>query len=69
MLRNDLGLLWLVELEPLRIEAVPLKLEYCYTRIADGDDLAWVRRRFHEACAAFGTEVAEEDGRLVASGR
>jgi Bacterial capsule synthesis protein PGA_cap len=69
LLRNDLGLLWLVELEPLRIEAVPLKLEYCHTRIADGDDLAWLRRRFQEACAAFGTEVAEEDGRLVASGR
>src|SRR5213078_3731890 len=45
LLRNDLGLLWLVELEPLRIEAVPLKLEYCYTRIADGEDLAWIRRR------------------------
>jgi hypothetical protein len=27
------------------------------------------RRRFREACAAFGSEVAEEEGRLVASWR
>jgi poly-gamma-glutamate capsule biosynthesis protein CapA/YwtB (metallophosphatase superfamily) len=66
-LRNDLGLLFLVELDPTprRIEAVPLKLEYCHTRLADGDDAAWIRRRFRDACAAFGTEVREETGRLV----
>jgi poly-gamma-glutamate capsule biosynthesis protein CapA/YwtB (metallophosphatase superfamily) len=67
-LRNDLGLLFLVELErdgPRRIEAVPLKLEYCFTGLARGDDAAWIRRRFRDACAEFGTEVAEEDGRLV----
>ena len=45
VLRNDLGLLWLVELEPVRVAAVPLKLEYCHTRLAHGDDLAWIRRR------------------------
>jgi hypothetical protein len=38
-------LLWLVELESLRVAAVPLKLEYCHTRLAHGDDLAWIRRR------------------------
>jgi poly-gamma-glutamate synthesis protein (capsule biosynthesis protein) len=66
-LRNDLGLLFLVELDPAprRIEAVPLKLEYCHTRLAVGDDAAWIRRRFRGACAAFGTEVREESGRLV----
>jgi poly-gamma-glutamate capsule biosynthesis protein CapA/YwtB (metallophosphatase superfamily) len=67
-LRNDLGLLFLVELEPdgpRRIEAVPLKLEYCRTRLADSDDAAWIRRRFRDACAAFGTDVREEHGRLV----
>ena len=66
-LRNDLGLLFLVELDPTprRIEAVPLALDYCHTRLADGDDAAWIRRRFRDACAAFGTEVREEDGRLV----
>jgi poly-gamma-glutamate capsule biosynthesis protein CapA/YwtB (metallophosphatase superfamily) len=67
-LRNDLGLLFLVELErgkPLRLEAVPLKLNYCYTRLAERDDAAWIRRRFREACAELGTEAGEEDGRLV----
>jgi Bacterial capsule synthesis protein PGA_cap len=67
-LRNDLGLLFLVELEPdgpRRIEAVPLKLEYCHTRLARGDDAAWIRRRFRDACAKFGTDVREEHGWLV----
>jgi poly-gamma-glutamate capsule biosynthesis protein CapA/YwtB (metallophosphatase superfamily) len=67
-LRNDLGLLWLVELDaagPSAVEAVPLKLEFCYTRVADGDDAAWIERRFAAACAAVGSEVAVERGRLV----
>jgi poly-gamma-glutamate synthesis protein (capsule biosynthesis protein) len=67
-LRNDLGLLFLVELDtggPERLEAVPLRLDYCHTRIADGEDAAWIRQRFHAACAAFGTDVREEDGRLI----
>jgi poly-gamma-glutamate synthesis protein (capsule biosynthesis protein) len=68
-LRNDLGLLFLVDLDGDKIEAIPLKLEFAHTRLADGDDAAWVRRRFREASAAFGTEVAEEDGRLVARWR
>jgi poly-gamma-glutamate synthesis protein (capsule biosynthesis protein) len=68
VLRNDLGLLFLVDLEPdgpRRFEAVPLKLEYCFTGLARGDDAAWIRQRFRDACAELGTEVAEEDGRLV----
>ncbi len=40
-------------------------LEDCHTRLADGDDRAWIRRRFTEACAGFGTTVAEESLRLV----
>ena len=67
-LRNDLGLLFLIEFDatgPLRLEAVPLKLDYCHTRLADGDDAVWIRRRFREACAAFGTEVRDEHARLV----
>jgi poly-gamma-glutamate capsule biosynthesis protein CapA/YwtB (metallophosphatase superfamily) len=66
-LRNDLGLLFLVELErgePRRLEAVPLKLEYCSTRLADGDDAAWMRRRFRELSADLGAEVGERGGRL-----
>jgi poly-gamma-glutamate capsule biosynthesis protein CapA/YwtB (metallophosphatase superfamily) len=64
-LRNDLGLLFLVDLAGDRLEAIPLKLEFTHTRLATGDDAAWIRRRFAQACAELGTEVAEEDGRLV----
>lgn len=68
VLRNDLGLLWLVTLEdavPVLLEAVPLHLGYCRTTIASGDDAAWIRRRFGAACRALGTEVGERAGRLV----
>jgi poly-gamma-glutamate capsule biosynthesis protein CapA/YwtB (metallophosphatase superfamily) len=68
VLRNDLGLLWLVDLEagrPARLELLPLKLDYCHTSPATGEDAAWIRRRFRAACGALGTEVAEEGGRLV----
>jgi poly-gamma-glutamate capsule biosynthesis protein CapA/YwtB (metallophosphatase superfamily) len=68
VLRNDLGLLFLVELEPdgpRRIEAVPLKLEFAFTRLARGDEADWIWRRFRDACAKFGTKVHEEDGRLA----
>jgi poly-gamma-glutamate capsule biosynthesis protein CapA/YwtB (metallophosphatase superfamily) len=64
-LRNDLGLLFMVDLDSDRLEAIPLKLEYAYTRLAEGDEAVWIRRRFRKACAAFATEVSEEEGRLV----
>ncbi len=70
VLRNDLGLLFLVGLEdsqPVRLEAVPLKLEFCHTRLADADEAAWIRNRFTEACRVLGTDVTEEQGRLVVS--
>jgi poly-gamma-glutamate synthesis protein (capsule biosynthesis protein) len=66
-LRNDLGLLFLVDLASCRLEAIPLKLEFAHTRFADSDEAAWTRRRFDDVCAAFGTVVTEEDGRLVCS--
>jgi poly-gamma-glutamate capsule biosynthesis protein CapA/YwtB (metallophosphatase superfamily) len=69
-LRNDLGLLFLVTLErdgPTRLEALPLKLDFCRTRPADGEDAAWIRGRFRAACAAFGTDVRYEGDRLVVS--
>ncbi|HUP32829.1 MAG TPA: CapA family protein [Gaiellaceae bacterium] len=68
VLRNDLGLLFLLTLErsgPVRLEALPLKLEYCHTRPADGADEAWIHRRFRRACAHFGTRVTTEGRRLV----
>jgi poly-gamma-glutamate capsule biosynthesis protein CapA/YwtB (metallophosphatase superfamily) len=69
-LRNDLGLLFLVELDdegPVRLEAVPLKLEFCHTRLAASEDAAWIGERFTDACRKLGTEVGEERGRLVVS--
>jgi poly-gamma-glutamate synthesis protein (capsule biosynthesis protein) len=72
VLRNDLGLLFLVRLErrgPVELQAVPLELDYCHTRLAAGAAAAWVRRRFRAACASFGTDVVEEGGRLVVSWR
>jgi hypothetical protein len=71
-LRNDLGLLFLVTLDawgPVRLEAVPLKLEYCHTRAATGEDAAWIRRRFRAACAALGTTVEDQTDRLTISWR
>jgi poly-gamma-glutamate capsule biosynthesis protein CapA/YwtB (metallophosphatase superfamily) len=67
--RNDLGLLFLVDLDQARLEAVPLELGYCHTRLATGRDAAWIGRRFREACRALGTEVGEEEGRLVVTWR
>ena len=67
-LRNDLGMMFLVTYEgdrPTRVEGVPLALDFCRTRLADGDDARWMAERFRAACAALGTEVDERDGRLV----
>jgi poly-gamma-glutamate capsule biosynthesis protein CapA/YwtB (metallophosphatase superfamily) len=62
-LRNDLGLLFLVE--GTRLEAVPIKIDYCHTRLARVDEWDWIARRFESGCAAFGTAVRRERGRLV----
>lgn len=67
-LRNDLGLLFFVDFDgntPTRLEAVPLALDYCYTRPADAGEAAWISERFRRACADLGTDVTEHDGRLV----
>ncbi|MGH3320809.1 MAG: CapA family protein [Streptosporangiaceae bacterium] len=68
LLRNDLGLLFLVTVDrqgPVRLEAVPIALDFCHTRLAEGDERAWIQDRFVTACAAFGTHVDARDGRLV----
>jgi poly-gamma-glutamate capsule biosynthesis protein CapA/YwtB (metallophosphatase superfamily) len=67
-LRNDLGLVWLVDLEPtgpVRLEAVPIHLDYCETGFARGNQARWIGERLEAACAEFGTEVREDGGRLV----
>lgn len=76
-LRNDLGLLFLVTLDgpdpaslaPVRLEAVPLFLDFCHTRLAHGEEREWIRERFTAACAELGTEVGERAGRLTVDWR
>jgi poly-gamma-glutamate synthesis protein (capsule biosynthesis protein) len=67
-LRNDLGLLFVVTLTSGRtteIEAVPLKLDYCCTRLAVGDEADWIRRRFSSACEELGSGVELDQDRLI----
>jgi poly-gamma-glutamate capsule biosynthesis protein CapA/YwtB (metallophosphatase superfamily) len=71
-LRNDLGLLFLVDLDrwgPTRVEAVPLKLEFCRARLATDEDVAWIRDRFRAACRSLGTEAFVDGDRLVVDWR
>lgn len=65
--RNDLGLLWLVTVEPgrvLGVEALPLHLGLAATAPARGADRAWIADRLTRACAPYGTDVEDVDGRL-----
>jgi poly-gamma-glutamate synthesis protein (capsule biosynthesis protein) len=67
-LRNDLTLLFIVTFagpHPQRIEAIPLAIDACRTRLADRSEARWIADRFRRACAELGTPVAEEDGRLL----
>jgi poly-gamma-glutamate capsule biosynthesis protein CapA/YwtB (metallophosphatase superfamily) len=68
VLRNDLGLLFLIAfdgVEPVELEAVPLKLDFCHTRIARGGDRRWIEDRWARACAALGTAVDRRGERLA----
>lgn len=67
-LRNDLGLFFLVELGssgPVRIEAVPIALDFCHTRLAGESEATRIEARFTSACALMGTKVERVNGRLV----
>lgn len=67
-LRNDLDLLFLVTFDgarPRRVEAIPLALDFCRTRLAHQQESAWISQRFHYACAALGTDVTEAGGPLI----
>jgi poly-gamma-glutamate synthesis protein (capsule biosynthesis protein) len=65
-LRNDLGLLFLVRLaaERVEVEAVPLALDFCRTRLADPGEAAPLVNRFTAACAELGTAVEITEGRI-----
>jgi poly-gamma-glutamate synthesis protein (capsule biosynthesis protein) len=68
VLRNDMGILWLVTVDsggPTRIEAVPLRLEYCHTRLANRREADWIAARLEERCRPFGTTVEALGDRLL----
>jgi poly-gamma-glutamate synthesis protein (capsule biosynthesis protein) len=69
VLRNDLGLLFLATFDDrgrlARLEAIPLALDYCSTRLAAREEADWVVDRFRRACIAFGTRVDQRGDRLV----
>jgi hypothetical protein len=63
-LRNDLGVLALWT-PGERLELVPLRLEYTFTRLARGEDHAWIVEGLKRRSAQLGTELRLEEGRLV----
>jgi poly-gamma-glutamate synthesis protein (capsule biosynthesis protein) len=67
VLRNDLGLLFLVTVSEHGAEhvtAVPLRLHYARTEVAVGADREMIAARFTRACADLGTAVSEGTGTL-----
>jgi poly-gamma-glutamate capsule biosynthesis protein CapA/YwtB (metallophosphatase superfamily) len=58
-LRNDLGVLalWRPGGDP-PLELVGLKLEFCHTRLASGEDAEWIARRLERACGELGAASA-----------
>jgi poly-gamma-glutamate capsule biosynthesis protein CapA/YwtB (metallophosphatase superfamily) len=61
-LRNDLGVfaIWRPRSDP-QLELVGLRLEYCYTRLANGADADWIAVRLERACREFGTSITRSD--------
>jgi poly-gamma-glutamate capsule biosynthesis protein CapA/YwtB (metallophosphatase superfamily) len=57
-LRNDLGLLaiWRPGGEP-QVELVGLRLHFCFTDLARGEDADWIAARLARACGELGTGV------------
>lgn len=66
-LRNDLGLLWLADIEGarVRVSALPLRLDYARTETASAADRTWIKNRLTAACHEYATEVTENDGLLL----
>jgi hypothetical protein len=46
------------------VRALPLLLEYCYTRVASGVEAGWIVRRLEQLCAPFGTRVEIREGMI-----
>ena len=69
-LRNDLGLLWLVELDPhgpRAIRALPLALDYCFTRRASPAETDIIARLLQERSTPFATDLCIRDGMIELS--
>jgi poly-gamma-glutamate synthesis protein (capsule biosynthesis protein) len=67
-LRNDLGLLWLVTLDaagPQRVEAIPLRLEYAFTRRATEVETTVLLALLEERCDAVASTVRRQGNRLA----
>jgi poly-gamma-glutamate synthesis protein (capsule biosynthesis protein) len=66
-LRNDLGLLaiWTPGEHGGEVELVGLRLDYCRTALADGDDAAWIATRLAGACERLGTAVEPASDKLA----
>lgn len=58
VLRNDLGVLaiWRPGARD-ELELVGLRLRYCHTGLAEGEDADWIAERLAAACARLGTRV------------
>jgi poly-gamma-glutamate capsule biosynthesis protein CapA/YwtB (metallophosphatase superfamily) len=68
LLRNDLGLLWLITLDasgPLRVEGVPLALDFAHTRLASDVEATLLLSLLEERCAAVESSVRRQGDRLV----
>jgi poly-gamma-glutamate capsule biosynthesis protein CapA/YwtB (metallophosphatase superfamily) len=69
-LRNDLGIfaLWRPDGGDAALELVGLRLDFCYTRLAEGEDAEWIARRLEDACSRLGTRaerVGEQRFRIL----
>jgi poly-gamma-glutamate capsule biosynthesis protein CapA/YwtB (metallophosphatase superfamily) len=70
-LRNDLGLVFLAEIDQgsVSVTAMPLRLNYAHTTQANGTDRAWIEQRLKAACEEFATEVTSRGALLSAARR
>lgn len=67
-LRNDLSLLWLVELDahgPRSVQGIPVRLELAFTRLADDAETEELRLLLSRRCAAVGSRVELDHGRFT----
>ena len=70
-LRNDLSLAYLATItdEGLKIEAMPLALDYAHTREANKSEQIWIKNRLREACTEFNAGVTDRNHLLTISQR